>query len=258
MAQLAALEQALREAGYLVSTAFHLDPASRAQGERIIRELIGQNPAGVALLGHDPYVLEYVLPSVMTPLLRARLPYVILDPRGPVSHDAVNIDRGHGVKEAVRLLVGRGARRIAFLGPRDDRTRLDGYETALAALGRKPLLLDFPGLDHAALREAGRKLAGMTKRPDAVVVHADQIALPFLAGLHDRGIRVPEEVALVGFDDRPAAALAWPPLTTIAQPSREIGRAGADILLRKIAGERKPPDGWSRTFPTRLVIRESA
>ncbi len=258
MAQLAALEQVLREAGYLVSTAFHLDPASREQGVRIVRELIGQNPAGVALLGHDPYVLKHVLPFVMAPLLQARLPYVILDPRGEIPYDAVNIDRGHGVKEAVRFLAERGARRIAFLGPSDDRTRLDGYEAALAALSRRPMPLDFPGLEPAALREAGRRLAGMKQRPDAVVAHSDHIALPFLAGLHDCGVRVPGEVALVGFDDRPAAALAWPPLTTIAQPSCEIGRAGAGILLRKIAGEKKPREGWSRTFPTRLIVRESA
>lgn len=171
----------------------------------------------------------------------------------------MKIDRGQGVREAVLLLAERGRKRIAFLGPTDDRTRLDGYEAALRTLGRKPLLLDYPGEEIDALREAGRTVAALPARarPDAVVIHADHIALSFLAGLHDRGVRVPEEIALVGFDDRSAAALAWPPLTTIAQPAGEIGKAGAEVLLAKIAGEKKPKGGWSRVFSTRLIVRET-
>jgi len=265
VAALAALEQHLREAGYLVSVTFHFESKDDAQGARIVRELLGQNPAGIVLVGsgqHDPHHLRHVLPALLVPLVAARMPYVVLDPRGEPARacDAVKIDRGQGVREAVLFLAReRGRKRIAFFGPTDDRTRLDGYEAALRELGRKPLLLAFPGLDVKAQREAGRQLALLPARtrPDAVVTHADPIALSFLAGLHDRGIRVPEEVALVGFDDRPAAALAWPPLTTVAQPSAEIGKTGAAILLRKIAGERPPRGGWSQILRTRLMVRET-
>ncbi|SDT88404.1 transcriptional regulator, LacI family [Verrucomicrobium sp. GAS474] len=264
LAQVAGLERRLREAGFIVSVAFHFEPRRGDWGERLVQELLAQNPAGVVLVGsgqHDPYVLEHVLPALLALLVRAQLPYVILDPRGelPPRYDAMKIDRGQGVREAVLLLAERGRKRIAFLGPTDDRTRLDGYEAALRTLGRKPLLLDYPGEEIDALREAGRTVAALPARarPDAVVIHADHIALSFLAGLHDRGVRVPEEIALVGFDDRSAAALAWPPLTTIAQPAGEIGKAGAEVLLAKIAGEKKPKGGWSRVFSTRLIVRET-
>ena len=125
-------------------------------------------------------------------------------------------------------------------------------------IGRPADLIHYPGDDYEAIRELGRRFPSRSRHPDAVLAHSDYVAMAFLAGLHDAGTRVPEEVALVGFDDRPAARLAWPALTTIAQPLNEAGHAAADIILRKIAGERPPRDGWTRTFPTRLVVRETA
>lgn len=260
MAQVAALEQRLREAGFLVAMTFQA--AERAKVAAVLREVAGQNPAGIVILGHDPPVARNILPALMPPVLRSGLPYVVLDPKGArdgrARYDAVTIDRGSGVVEAVHHLARRGAQRIAFLGPNDERTRLDAYERALKELGRAPLFLDFPGTEIEALRRCGRAFARRKDRPDAVLAHSDAIALAFLAGLHDAGMQVPRGVALIGFDDRPASRLAWPPLTTIAQPSHDVGRAGAEILLRKIAGEPEPAAGWSRSFPTRLVLRETA
>jgi LacI family repressor for deo operon, udp, cdd, tsx, nupC, and nupG len=257
MAQVAALEQRLRATDYLVSMTFHFESRQKAKAAQIIEELISQNPAGIVLLGHDPFVARYILPALMPPIIRSGLPCVLIDPRG-TRHDAVTIDRARGVYDAVHYLAGRGARRIAFLGTQEERSRLDGYEQALRELGRAPIYLDYPGTDIEALRRTGRRFAAQKARPDAVVAHSDYIALAFLAGLHDARVDVPGEVALIGFDDRAAARYAWPALTTIAQPSREIGIAGAEILLKKIAGENRPASGWSQTFPTRLIIRETA
>lgn len=257
MAQVAALEQRLRQTDYMVSMTFHFESRQRAKANRIVQELLNQNPAGIVLLGHDPFVGRYILPAVMPSIIRSELPYILIDPRG-TAHDAVTIDRGHGVYKAVHYLARRGARRIAFLGPQDERTRLDGYEQALKELGRSSIYVEYPGLEIEALRITGRKLATQKPRPDAVVAHSDYIALAFLAGLHDAGVDVPNEVALIGFDDRAAAQYSWPALTTIAQPSRDIGTAGAEILLKKIAGEKRPYGGWSQSLPTRLVIRDTA
>jgi LacI family transcriptional regulator len=257
MAQLAALEQRLREADYLVSMTFDFDFREKARATRIIGELIAQNPAGLVLLGHDPFVARHILPAIMPAVLQSGLPYVLIDPR-VARHDAVTIDRARGVYDAVHYLARRGAKRIGFLGTQKERTRLDGYERALQELGRAPHYLDYPGTDIDELRAAGRRFAKLKDRPDAVVAHSDYIALAFLAGLHDAGLAVPGDVALIGFDDRPASRHAWPALTTVAQPSREIGEAGAEILLRKIAGDQPSPGGWSRSFPTRLIIRETA
>jgi LacI family transcriptional regulator len=257
MAQVAALEQRLRQADYLVSTTFHFESAQKAKASQILEELIGQNPAGVVLFGHDEFVARYVLPALVPIIIRSELPYVLIDPRG-TRYDSVTIDRARGVYDAVHYLAERGARRIAFLGPQEDRTRLDGYEQALKELNRPQIYVRYPGIETNALRLAGRRFAAQKARPDAVVAHSDYIALAFLAGLHDAQVSVPGEVALIGFDDRTAASYSWPPLTTVAQPSHDIGKAGAEIILKKIAGEKRPRDGWSQVFPTRLIIRETA
>lgn len=261
MAQVAALEQRLRQADYLVSMTFHFE-FRRKQATPIVQELIGQNPAGLVVLGHDPFVAEHVLPALMPLVVRSGLPYVLIDPKAArnerTRYDAVTIDRARGVYEAVQYLAKSGAKRIGFLGPQDERTRLEGYEQAMKELDRRPMILDFPGTEIEPLRQAGRQFAAQKARPDAVLAHSDYIALAFLAGLQDAQVKVPGDVALIGFDDRPAAHFSRPALTTIAQPSREIGHAGAEIILKKIAGEKRPRQGWSQSFPTRLVVRESA
>ncbi len=263
MAQVAALQERLGEADYLVSMHFQLELRQPGKTLGMLSEILDHEPAGLVVLGHNPLVGEKLLPVVAPGLERAGVPYVLLDPKGfnaPAQrYDSVLIDRGHGIREAVAYLARQGRQRIAFLGTHEERTRLDAYESAMAELGRKPVLLEYPGDDSAALRKAAKQLARRRDtKPDAVLAHSDYVAMAFLAGLHDAGTRVPEEVALVGFDDRPAARLTWPALTTIAQPLEEAGHAAAEILLGKLAGERKPAGGWTRTFPTRLVVRETA
>jgi LacI family transcriptional regulator len=259
MVQVAALEQRLRQAGYLVSMTFDFEFQQRAKAITIMQELISQRPAALALLGHDDFVAREILPALMPEVVRSGVPYIVIDPRQTeANYDAVLIDRSRGVYEAVLYLAEKGARRIAFLGTLEERTRLDGYEKAMKQLQRAPILIDFPGVESDPARALGREFGRRADRPDAVVVHSDYIALAFLAGLHDEGVRVPGEVALVGFDDRIAANLSWPRLTTVAQPSQAVGAAAAEILIRKIAGDLAPAGGWTRLFPTRLVRRETA
>jgi len=108
------------------------------------------------------------------------------------------------------------------------------------------------------VEEAVQELLALHPRPDAVQTHSDVIAMDVLAALHKRGVRVPAEMAVVGFDDRAFAALSWPKLTTVAQPNADVGTAGAEILLARIAGQPAPNGRWLRSCPTRLVVRESA
>ena len=259
MVQVAALEQRLRQAGYLVSMTFDFEYEQKAKALQIVQELISHRPAALVLLGHDDFVARRILPLVMPEVVGSKIPYVVIDPRQTeTAYDAVLIDRSQGVHEAVLYLAKKGARRIAFLGTQQERTRLDGYEKAMKELKRAPILIDFPGVESWPARALGREFARRKNRPDAVVAHSDHIALAFLAGLHDEGVRVPGDVALVGFDDRIAATLSWPQLTTVAQPGRAVGHAAAEILLKKIAGEKPPSTGWTQIFPTRLILRETA
>lgn len=78
-----------------------------------------------------------------------------------------------------------------------------------------------------------------------------------MAGLYGQGVRVPDDVALIGFDDRRYAMLSAPPLTTVAQPSRNLGMLAADLLLQRLNGVPMPAGGSCQSLPTQLVVRES-
>jgi len=255
MAKLAGLEDPLRSREYQLNCLFGAPEYDAAQ-ERILEELTKRRPAGVAIFS-DRYHPERDR-AIFRSMLAANIPYITVD-----SHvegvDSVRIDRSQGVCDAVLHLAASGRQRIAYWGPQEDSTRLVGYLRAMRQLGRPPLCLMFdPESDMSLWRAQGREIAQMSPLPDAIQAYSDTTAFALLAGLYAEGIRVPQQIAVVGFDDRPMAALAWPPLTTVAQPCRAAGAAAAEILLRKIAGEPAPTQGWSQTLPTRLVIRESA
>ena len=262
IAKIAGFEQALRRARYAVTILMGQQPDTEAAGREVLETLLEHRPAGVAAFPLPGAAMT----ATVERLAAAGIPYVIFDSRVE-GVDSARLDRAQGVYEAVLYLAGKGYQRIAYLGTRDEPSRLDGYLRAFSHLARKPCYLEVTpgtqpggsGLDsYETGRAAAWTFAEMAERPDAVQAYSDEMALGFLAGLHELGFQVPKDVAVVGFDDRRAASLSWPRLTTVAQPSHELGVAAAEILLRKIAGEPEPPSGWSRTLPTRLVVRESA
>jgi len=251
VAKVAAFERAMRRGGYAVSMLFGGVEGSRS--EELLAELMSRRPAGVCILGSRD------LPVDLPPdrWRQADVPRVLIDAAGAA--DSVQIDRPRGVAEAVAHLAATGRRRIAYVGATDE-SRLSGYRRALAEAGLAPVLIGWES-EHDQFeggRSAARRLAQMDPCPDAVQAFSDVTAMGLLYGLHERGLRVPVDVAVVGFDDRRAASLSWPRLTTVAQPNAEVGRAAAEILLAKIAGQDAPEGGWGRTVSTRLVIRESA
>jgi DNA-binding LacI/PurR family transcriptional regulator len=254
MARISGLERALRP-HQLTTTVTFVHGAEEAV--TATAELARRRPAGVVVLWQDalqPRRIERVLAE-------RQIPVVFIDPPASCrTTSAVRIDRSCGVEQAVRYLAGAGRLVIAYFGPTCDRSRLDGYERACLALGLTPLVL-LPALGSgscADAREAGRRFPEQVCRPDAVQVYSDVVAMSFMAGLHDAGLRVPQDVAVVGFDDRRAAALAWPALTTVAQPSEAIGAAAADLILSWRAGPRPGRNALQRSVSTALVIRESA
>ena len=168
-------------------------------------------------------------------------------------------NRGGGASAARHLLDG-GRRRIAFLGDATDhypefRDRYRGYADALRAAGLRP----DPALQVHALsseEDGARAMAELLSRDvpfDGVVAASDLIALAAMRALTGAGLNVPDEVAVVGFDDIPAAGLANPPLTTVAQEVTAAGRTLVEMLLGRI--REQPVTGM--TLPTRLVVRRS-
>lgn len=184
---------------------------------------------------------------------------------GSVQHDqpgiTIGCDNVQGGREAARHLIEQGRRRIAFLGEASGRYPefLDRYrgfclaheEAGLApdpALQADAITTEQAGHDAmAALLEQGHRF-------DAVFAASDLIAIGAMHALAERGLSVPGDVAVVGFDDITAASLATPPLTTVAQDARLAGAALVDTLLAQLRGEAPP----CTTLPARLVVRKSS
>lgn len=175
---------------------------------------------------------------------------------------AVVADGVAGGRMATGHLLALGHRRIAYLaGPRasfSHRSRLRGYRQALAAKGiaPDPALIVGGRATMAAGREAMAALLDLRRPPTAVFAFDDLMAIGAMEELRRRGMRVPEDVAVAGFDDIDLAAFVDPPLTTVAQPKAEMGRLAADRLLDMIETGRPPKDRIVTLTPA-LVVRRS-
>lgn len=175
---------------------------------------------------------------------------------------SVTIDNAYGARLAIDHLVGLGHRRIGHLmGPPGNvltATRAQGTRAALAAHGlaaREDWFFagDFSLASGAA---AARRWLALDERPTAVFCASDAMAGGFVGALHRAGVRVPEDVSVVGFDDIEIAAHLVPALTTIAQPRRLIGETAARKLLGLI-GRAGQPEETHEVLPVELVVRES-
>jgi len=228
--------------------------SSTAGHERIERFAGGRHVDGVMIAsmhGADPLpaaLARMHIPVVCggRPLGRAHaLPYVDVDHTG-------------GVSAAVRHLLGTGRRRIATIaGPQDmiaGIDRLAAYRAALADSDRRSIVAvgDFTRESGAV---AMRQLLADDPQLDAVFVASDLMAHGALRTLREAGRRVPDDVAVVGFDDIEMARFTDPPLTTVRQPIVEIGRQLARLMVRVIAGEQVES---AVLLPTELVVRDSS
>lgn len=176
--------------------------------------------------------------------------------------DIVNLDEAAGAAAAVRHLLSAGHRRIGYaggpvgVGPAD--LREQGFRRALREGGVRldEALVTRVEFTRGGGRAAGRALLEGAERPSAVVCANDLIAIGVLDEARARGLRVPGDLAVTGYDDIDAASLVIPALTTIVNPARDIGRVAGELLLSRLSGN----DGPVRqvTLGTLLVHRESA
>ncbi|MDT0343543.1 LacI family DNA-binding transcriptional regulator [Streptomyces litchfieldiae] len=200
---------------------------------------------------------------------RGTLPAVLLgEAIEPGCADHVAIDNVRAAREATEHLLALDRRRVITIGGREApgpgtaETRTRGYLAALADAGlpHDPAAVlpvrEFRMPDGAAATAAALD-AGL--RPDALLCLNDQLALGALRLLHERGLRVPEDVAVVGFDDVEGGRFSVPTLTTIAPDTGAVAREAMGLLLTRIAesgdADAEPPR--ERVVPHRLVIRES-
>jgi LacI family transcriptional regulator len=180
--------------------------------------------------------------------------------------DCVLNDNRQGAYDLTAHLCRLGHQRIAHLtGPEQIssvRERLEGYRQALAESGAAydPALVlrcDL-GMEDGC-RQVEALLNSATPRPTAVFAYSDLLALGVLRALHARGMQVPRDMALAGYDDIEFAALVEPPLTTVAQQAYQIGQKGAELLIQKIQRPQSEPWPCQRiVYKPQLIIRSSS
>lgn len=175
---------------------------------------------------------------------------------------SVDIDNVRSAKTALNHLMAQGHRRIAMisnaaLAYTSSRQRLDGYRQALeqADLAYDEQLVQYGNFDEESGQAAMEALLAIEERPTAVFIASDMVAMGALWTIRDQGLRVPEEVAVVGFDDITAARFITPALTTIHIPTFGLGWSAAELLIRII--EQDTPERTQVLLDTELVIRES-
>jgi DNA-binding LacI/PurR family transcriptional regulator len=213
---------------------------------------------GLILLGYGDYLLYRERLERLTSQGTHFVRWGAVQPGQPGL--SIGSDNFQGGYEAARHLLGLGRRRLAFLGGvsggcPEFLERYRGLQRALAeadAPSRAALQVDAISTEQAGYAAVGELLA-RDERYDAIVGASDLIALGAMRALQDCQLAVPADVAVVGFDDIPAAGLANPPLTTIAQNTRLAGEVLVETLLRRIRDE--PAE--ERMLPARLVVRRS-
>lgn len=242
------IDLAAREFGFhLLVSGSHSD---RAEMQAVLR-LIRGRVDGLILMSPD---LE---PSALFNDLPPDLPVVMLN-AAIESHPCITIDNFGGAKKMVQHLTSLGHERIAFIcGPKqnvDASERLRGFRAGLrTARVRREVCSEIDGaFTERSGYEAAEKIVKLAERPTAVFAANDTMAIGVLSAFHERGIRVPADCAVAGFDDIPIAPYLAPPLTTIRVPIAALGRAGFELLLN--AGER---GGAASKLETSLVIRQS-
>lgn len=227
-----------------------------AQGEnRLSRYLSAGHADGVLLAslhGDDP--LPHDLQARGIPVVvggRPRVPGITY----------VDVDNRGGAAAAVGHLLEAGRRRVATIaGPQDmpaGADRLGGYRDAIAgSADGEQLIVEADGFSFDAGRTAMEQLLRRAPNLDAVFVASDLMALGAVTALRAAGRRIPDEVAVVGFDDSPLAESVDPPLSSVRQPAEEMGREMTRLLLETI---RRPGGAPRRVIlDTRLVVRASS
>lgn len=189
-------------------------------------------------------------------------PVVFLKTDPSDAFTTIGIDNVGGGRLATDHLVALGRRRIAHLaGPLDwseAEDRRDGWLGGLRAAGLEPGPVDAGDWSSASGAEAFERMLERESGIDAVFAANDQMALGVLHVAHRRGIRVPDDLAVVGFDGLPEAALFTPSLTTLRQPLQELGRLAVDQLLTAVDQDPDETEVRSVMLPTELIVRESA
>ena len=246
------IDQVVQEQGYdlMVYTSYRSNHANDPAWERkVVAQLNGSIVDGILVI------------TPMTSNLPTQHPLVVIGPCDETSFPSVLATNRAGTREAVEYLIALGHRRIGFLGGEpalvSARQRRQGYEDAhqQAGLPILPELYAQGNYLHEGAVVAAQQLLTLPERPTAIMAANDQSAFAVLEVAEQLGIRVPQELSLIGFDNTPGSALTSPPLTTVEQGLVEMGSHAAQLLIQMLAGHKVESRAYR--LPTHLVVRNS-
>ncbi|GAA1489823.1 LacI family DNA-binding transcriptional regulator [Brachybacterium sacelli] len=249
-----AIESAAREAGYsvLLTTVDAHEDGAREIGS----ELLGSGADGILVVAAH----EGMVPAVAT--AARSTPVIAVSAQAPKvpGVEVVGVDQQLGARQIVEHLVRTGARSIVHLcGPQDwfdARARLDGFRQAAGGLGLEATVAGPGDWTPRTGYELTNALVAEGTLPEAIFAANDMMAIGVLHALDAHGLRVPEDVAVAGFDNTVGAEFLIPSLTTVSQPFAELGRLALERLLCLLEGREVPSD-TPHTLPPRLVARRS-
>jgi LacI family transcriptional regulator len=246
-------EEVVEDEGYSVIVGNSYD--SPARQERYLDLFDQQRLDGVLLAPVEDDL------SALDRFAKRRVPVVLVDRIDPSGrYPSVSVDDVRGGQLAAEHLLAGGARRLMFVGGPFEvaqmRDRYQGFRTTVEGAGARFDLEETSTLNVRLGREIGYRIADLPvqDRPDAVFGGNDEVALGILQSLIQRGMSVPTDIALLGYDDIDFAAAAIVPLTSVSQPSSEMGRQAARLLLRALDGR---GDLGSVRFEPALIHRQS-
>jgi LacI family transcriptional regulator len=230
---------------------------SRAREVSLLGQFTGGVADGAIIVAPEESGQEFAALAV------GGFPVVIVDPRTEIADGIPVVSAAHsaGATQATRHLLELGHRRIAAIGGPEGwiatEERMRGYHAALAGAGvlPDPGLVQYSDFRIEGGREAAARLLDGPDAPTAIFAFNDSMAVGALQAAAARGLRVPADLSVAGFDDTIEAAITVPALTTVRQPLAELGRTAVSLLLRQMENRRLEP--LRIELATRLVIRDS-
>jgi DNA-binding LacI/PurR family transcriptional regulator len=255
------VEDAAYELGYHVLVSNSSGKAEKEEAQIARFREFGVSGMIIASMSH-----KYHATPAIRKMLHQGFPFVMVSYIADKDVPFVGSDHGRGAYLATEYLVKQGYQRIGYIngeqGNMVGELRRHGYEEALKAHGRRAdkrlqfhLRMRGEQHDYESGYEIGKKFPKLSVKPDAVFVYNDLSALGFEEAILEQGLRIPEDVAIVGFDDIDRGEYAQVPLTTMRQPTALIGTHAVELLVKLMNGKSGP---LRKILKPELVIRQSS
>lgn len=207
-------------------------------------------------------MLELGAQEINPVLRKSDIPYIVINAyHGDPEINCISVSNRRGAYEAVEYLIKFGHKKIATihgsLNIQPGADRLEGYKAALKDHGlpvNEELILDGNFYRKIAY-EKMLKLLELDELPTAVFIASDEMALGAVKAIREKGLEIPKDISIIGFDDNPICTELFPQITTVRQPISEMGRLAAELMIKLIGGKEK--NGIKKSLDTELVIRDS-